>query len=317
MHRWHPVVKPTALLCTVLLLAGCDGTRFIGAQVLGQAMERYMEWGAAEQGSFETVTGPIHTFRHSINRTIVVETEAGLVVIDCFDREFSRQLKAELNRRFPGTPVHALIYSHYHLDHTRGGALLEPERVIAHAKSPFYWSFLPADEVLAPTEFVEHDRTLAIGGIEIRMLHHGLGHTDTLYSFHFPRYRVLFGADLAFVKRLPPFGFPDTFMPGHLAALERMSELEFDHYVPSHFDTGTRDDMLEYVRFVRRSMELARESLSADGLGSGAGFTPARARDAYRTFYDHLRSEFPDFRGFEDMSLPWITRHWSGYYLGY
>jgi glyoxylase-like metal-dependent hydrolase (beta-lactamase superfamily II) len=52
-----------------------------------------------------------------------VVTPDGIVLVDTLSVDFSRWLRTELSKRFPGKPVRYVIYTHSHWDHVEGGAI--------------------------------------------------------------------------------------------------------------------------------------------------------------------------------------------------
>src|ERR1700680_5089565 len=69
-----------------------------------------------------------------------IRTDAGLVLVDTGSRETASQTLAAL-RHWDNGPVHTVIYTHGHIDHTWGARLLDQEadareiarpRIVAH-----------------------------------------------------------------------------------------------------------------------------------------------------------------------------------------
>ena len=101
------------------------------------------EWTAAVSGgSARSITGSviaIHT-GYLFGNATAVRTDAGLVLVDTGSRETASQTLAAL-RRWDESPVHTVIYTHGHIDHTWGARLLDQEadargiarpRIVAH-----------------------------------------------------------------------------------------------------------------------------------------------------------------------------------------
>lgn len=221
----------------------------------------YFHGQAIDGVKSEIVADKVYTFRWNWYRNLIVDTAEGLVVIDPMNEEMAASLRTELERALPGKKVHTLIYSHYHLDHTRGGVVLAPQNVLAHEKSPQYWKAVDHTGDLAPTRYMAGDMVLNIGGVEIRALYMGLSHTDTLYAFHLPAQRLLFTADLGLVKTNAPNGVPDRYAPGYLAAMNRLVAIDFDVFVPSHFGFGTKQDLVDWRDMMEDGRRLAREAI--------------------------------------------------------
>ncbi|MGL4241704.1 MAG: MBL fold metallo-hydrolase, partial [Beijerinckiaceae bacterium] len=252
--------------------------------------------------------------RDGFSRALVVDTGEGLAIFDSFNVHTAQNIRAAVAEAFPDTEIRWLVYSHYHLDHTRGGTVLEAPTVLAHHKCLEYWKDLDTDTVAIPTELLDGDQDLRLGNVLVRCLYLGLSHTDTLYGFHFPDHDVLFTADTGFVRALPPFGFPDWYHPGYIRALDRLAELPFDHFVPTHLERGTRDDLVDFRDMLVTVREAIERGLSRHGMHAANGRI---VRKIYREEYPALRRQFGDWHGFDGMMLPLFFRQLGGVYLGF
>ena len=85
------------------------------------------EWTAAVSGgSAKPITDSviaIHT-GYLFGNTSAVRTDAGLVLVDTGSRETASLTFAAL-RRWDDSPVHTVIYTHGHIDHSWGARLLD------------------------------------------------------------------------------------------------------------------------------------------------------------------------------------------------
>jgi glyoxylase-like metal-dependent hydrolase (beta-lactamase superfamily II) len=216
-------------------------------------------------------------------------------------------------RPVPRVPVRLMIYSHHHLDHVRGGAVLGAREILAHEKCAAAWKDFPVDDIAPPTRTISGDETLTIGGVEIRMLYLGRSHSDTLYAFLLPGERLAYTPDLAFKRAFPPGGMPDYYTPGFLAALKRVDALDFDIFVPSHFDAGTHADFTEFATFfldvnTRATAEVANRGWPQDAAAGEALFLAV---------YEPMRERYRDWHGFAEMAMPTLIRQITGAALGY
>jgi hypothetical protein len=124
---------------------------------------------------------------------------------------------------------------------------------------------------------------------------------------------VLHTADLGLIRSLFPIGGPDMYVPGILAQMDRLSQLDFYHYVPSHFGQGTKADFLEAVEFQRQLHRLSLEAVEK----LGPPRTGDDYRQAFRYVYEPLRKKYSHYHGFEQQILFAIGRSVSGALLGY
>lgn len=215
------------------------------------------------------------------------------------NRNMTTALKAELDKRFPGKRVTTLFYSHYHLDHVRGGAVLNPEHVIAHEKDLGYWQAAnDTGDVLAPTELISGDHSFVIGGVRTDALYLGMSHTDTLYVFHLPAQRLVFAPDLAFVHTVQPDGVPDRYGPGYRMALNRVIGLDFDTFVASHFGYGQKADVIAWRDMLDYGRPLSHEAIDKFG---GPGVAKHNWVRYFDYVYPKMKARCGDWQGFEEM----------------
>lgn len=299
------------LAAVIASAAGCKG--FVLKTVM-TTVEPYFHGPGIDGTKFERVSDKVYTYRWNWYRNLVIVTDAGLVVIDPMNAEMATALKKELDRALPGKKVHTLIYSHYHLDHTRGGAALAPAEVIAHEKCPGYWKAYEHQDVLAPTRLIAGDTRLDIGGVEIRALYLGLSHSDTLYAFHLPSEKLVFTADLGLVRTVEPVGVPDRYAPGYLAALNRVAALDFEIFIPSHFGYGTKQDLIDWRDMLEDGRELARKALREAG---SLGTRNNQMAKYFNTVYYPMREKYGDWHGFNEMFILNLVRDIEGEMLGH
>jgi glyoxylase-like metal-dependent hydrolase (beta-lactamase superfamily II) len=258
---------------------------------------------------------PVWAFRRGFSRSLLIDTPEGLAVFDTFDNEHAHALRNWMRRQFPGKAVRWLIYSHYHLDHTRGGALLDPVEVIAHEKCSGYLADLGYPSTVANiTTPIQGDTKLRFGQVEVDAYDLGLSHTDTLFAFHLPEQRVLFTADVGFVRMLPPFGFPDWYYPGYMRALDRTAALDFDQFIPSHGELGLKRDLVDYADMLRDVRDSVGTALERRGGHAGDG---RLLREILREVYPGFRDRYGDWAGFDGMMFPLFGRLVGGAYLGF
>ncbi|MBI3651599.1 MAG: MBL fold metallo-hydrolase [Acidobacteria bacterium] len=308
------IILTVAVLLVGAVLLTTVKWRAIVLKIVMTTVEPYFHGAEIDGTKFEQIGDKVYTFQWNWYRNLIIVTDVGLVVIDPMGSEAATALKKELDQRFPDKKVHTLIYSHYHLDHTRGGAVLAPTEVIAHEKCPTYWQEFEHQDVLEPTRLIAGDTTLNIGGGEIKALYMGLSHTDTLYAFHLPSERLVFTADLGLVKSVAPAGVPDRYAPGYLAALNRLAALDFQTFVPSHFGYGTRQDLIAWRDMMEDGRRLAREAIQKYG---SLGVRDDQMANYFNTVYYPMREKYGSWHGFNEMFILNLVRDIEGEALGH
>lgn len=314
MNKRMPYSLLAVSVAAAALAVSCNPRRAIMRSAVGD-LANYFGPEEFDGSDFVKLTDRVYTYRWTWYRSIVIDTDEGLVITDPFNAEAAAQLKKHLQEAGLTRPVHTLLYSHYHLDHTEGGAVLEPQDVLAHERCPTYWADVDASRVLAPTKLIDGDQTLHIGGVEIQLLDVGKTHTDTLYAVYLPEERVLWTADFALVRTIMPIGGPDYYFPGAIKGMNRLATLDFDTFVPSHFGYGQKQDFVDYIEFLEFLQDVGRRSM--DKFGREVPRDKKTLQDAFDFYYDELEEPYGDWHGFDQNILFMVARTSTGVRLGY
>jgi alkyl sulfatase BDS1-like metallo-beta-lactamase superfamily hydrolase len=225
------------------------------------------EWTAAVSGgSAKPITDSviaIHT-GYLFGNTSAVRTDAGLVLVDTGSRETASQTFAAL-RRWDDRPVHTVIYTHGHIDHSWGARLLDQAadareiarpRIVAHRNVLNRFDRYDATHELnslvmgrqfnqpgytfpkehrRPDQVYDDHLALMVGGVRIELFH-GRGETDDATFVWLPEQRILVSGDFV-IWVFPNAGNPrkvQRFAPDWAAALRRMEALKPEVLIPGH-----------------------------------------------------------------------------------
>ncbi len=105
---------------------------------------------------FEEIAPDLYFVGNVSHNTVFLVTETGIILADPTNRDFSMELKAEIEERFD-VPVRYVLYSHHHGDHVSGGAVWEDTALfIGHENMLSHFELPPADTPLPP-EVAEWD----------------------------------------------------------------------------------------------------------------------------------------------------------------
>ncbi len=225
------------------------------------------DWtGAVSGGTAKPVATDavaIHT-GYLFGNATAIRTAAGLVLVDTGSRETASRTLAAL-RRWDDGPVHTVIYTHGHIDHTWGARLLDQEadargiarpRVVAHRNVLRRFQRYDAthglnslvmgrqfnqpgyafpDDHRRPDQVYDDALGLEVGGVSIE-LRHGRGETDDATMVWLPEKRLLMSGDFV-IWVFPNAGNPrkvQRFAPDWADALRRMQALGPAVLVPGH-----------------------------------------------------------------------------------
>jgi alkyl sulfatase BDS1-like metallo-beta-lactamase superfamily hydrolase len=227
-------------------------------------MEEWTE--AVSDGAITSVADNIITVHttYFCGSVTAIRTAEGLVLIDTAKPDTARQTLA-LVRTWDDSPVHTVIYTHGHIDHTSGIRLIDEEadargvarpRIIAHRNvlrrmeryeaSHGYNSIVQGQQFnkpgyvypigqRRPDEVYDDTLVLTIGGERLELFH-GRGETDDATFVWLPLRRVLASGDFV-IWVFPNAGNPrkvQRYVADWAVALRRMEQLQPDVLIPGH-----------------------------------------------------------------------------------
>jgi len=92
--------------------------------------------------------------------------------------------------------------------------------------------------------------TVTLGGKRVELVHAKNRHTNDLIDLYFPDERVPFAGDYVWINRLCcNFAFDRRPMTTWIASLKALEQIDFDIIVNSHFEAGTKADVVAYRQF--------------------------------------------------------------------
>ena len=225
------------------------------------------EWTAAvAQGAITSVADDIITVHttYFCGSVTAIRAGGGLVLIDTANRATAEKVLA-LIRTWDDSPIHTVIYTHGHVDHTGGIAAIDREaeakgrarpRIIAHRdvarRMDRYELTQGLNSIVQgqqfndpgyvypvghrqPDEVYDDARSLVIGGERLDLFH-GRGETDDATYVWLPERRILASGDFV-IWMFPNAGNPrkvQRYAADWAAALRHMERLAPDVLIPGH-----------------------------------------------------------------------------------
>jgi alkyl sulfatase BDS1-like metallo-beta-lactamase superfamily hydrolase len=228
------------------------------------AMEEWTQ--AVSHGAVTTVADNVATVHSTYfcGSVTAIRTSAGLVLIDTANAALAGQTLAAI-RRWDDSPVHTVIYTHGHIDHTGGIGVIDAEadargvarpRIVAHRavrrrmeryKATQGFNSLVQGQQFnqpgyvypvgqrQPDEMYDDALSLSIGGERLELLH-GRGETDDATFVWLPERRVLVSGDFV-IWMFPNAGNPrkvQRYAAEWAATLRRMQALNPEVVIPGH-----------------------------------------------------------------------------------
>lgn len=216
----------------------------------------------------------LYQFRYHRHYTLFATTSKGVVAFDPLSNEAAEHYVAAIKTVAPGQPLLAIIYTHWHIDHSAGAKILKREfgdnvPIIAHERTLSQLKRWDDPEILLPTDIVGDEGTvLRYGTMEIELNYLGYGHTDTMIVARFPQQRLVFVVDFANNDAVGWTDLPGWHLGELMAMQGRLLEQDFDvvafgHGMPG--DKATIKRQIGYYRDLTSQASLAlKQGLSED-----------------------------------------------------
>ena len=185
--------------------------------------------------SITKVAGDVYRFQNNFHHSLVVVSDAGVVVVDPISEGAATWLRDNL-KTITGKPITHLVYSHSHGDHASGGKVYVGAEVIAQANAP------EAIDGVVPTKRFDDQLTLEVGNKKLELTWLGEGHGKDLIAVVVRPENVAFITDAASPKGLPFRDFPHSNVDGWINQVRKIETLDFDIFAPAHGNIGVKED---------------------------------------------------------------------------
>ncbi len=210
------------------------------------------------------------------SNSIVRVTNEGVILVDTkLPGEANYNGLMEQIKSVTTQPVKVVIVTHHHADHTgnndrfiAAGAQVIGHEQLAKNLDTYQFNPLPAK----PTATYSADRTVRLGGVEVRVLHLGRAHTGGDSVVYFPDGKVVATSDAVTVGAQGPLvdyaggGSALEWTP----VLDAMLKLDFDTAIPGAGPVLTKADVQGYrTKFstvIGRATDLVRKGVPKDQL---------------------------------------------------
>ena len=208
------------------------------------------------------IAGDLYRFRNNNHYAVFLVTPDGIIATDPINADAATWLKQQLRERF-GVPVKYLVYSHEHADHISGGEVFaDTATVVAHENTKAHIAAGGVATAMPQITFADH-MTLELGGKTVELTYLGRNHSDSMIVMGFPAARAMFVVDIVGVDRMPYRDLPGAHLEGWIAALNRLSEMDFDILAPGHGSMGIRADVAAHRRYFEDLRDTVRRELAA------------------------------------------------------
>ena len=222
------------------------------------------------------------------NVGIVVGSTATLVVDPGMGVRSGEVVLREAAKLSRNTEIY-IVNTHFHPEHTTGEAGFPPGAKIIRARAQqqdieemgMQWvqNFARRSPVVAealqgitafrkPAELFDREQTLELGGVSVRLVWLGPGHTRGDTVFFVEQDRVLFSGDLVMSRLFPAFATPQSRVASWLASLDALDAFRAQRLVPAHGELAEASAISQYRGYLTalqaRVAELKRAGKSSD-----------------------------------------------------
>ncbi len=267
--------------------------------------------GAWRDITYTPVRDRIWSVSEGIYRTIFLVGNQGTIAFDTLTTPgTARAYAGAVQRAFPRKPIHTVVYSHDHLDHTGYAADLAPQAdIIAHdlcdrvIRARQSVGQTPANEV-----WEGERKAFEIDGVYFELLYPGPTHGDGNIAAYFPQSKLLFMVDTV----IPGVGytfFPDWHLTPYVPTMKRFLSLDWDVFVPGHFWITDRQAFVDSLSFYDRMADVAQQAI-IDGLD------PNDFAEVTRYTQAKLAAEFGELFRFEEYCAMNLCRYMQHFLTG-
>jgi glyoxylase-like metal-dependent hydrolase (beta-lactamase superfamily II) len=185
--------------------------------------------------------------------------DRGATLIDTLMVPSLNQPFVEAIQKATASPVRRILHTHHHIDHIGGDSFFPDAEIMVHQAArdrilrsgllkPIFARFMPRFaaefdkvEIRPPTLTFDHDLTLYLGDLEVRVIALGPAHTTGDAGVYLPKEKILFSGDIAFFY-VSPLAHEGT-LNGWVAACDRIFQMDVETIVPGHGPIGTKADL--------------------------------------------------------------------------
>jgi cyclase len=202
--------------------------------------------------------GPDDGLIHEPGDVAVRATPQGLILIDDKYPDNVLELLSQV-RAVSQLPVRYLLNTHHHGDHVAGNANLRALGIEIIAHKNIRENFLRIKQPGEPNITFADEGAVYLGGVEVRMLHFGRGHTNGDTVVYFPDLKAVHMGDLV-IDGMPVIDYAAGGSAiEFIKTIDKLLELDFDTAIPGHGHVMSKGE----VRAYRARFQVMNERMRA------------------------------------------------------
>jgi cyclase len=180
-----------------------------------------------------------------------------------------------------------IVNTHFHPEHTTGDAAFPNAKIVRSAavqqdidemgmkwvgifagRSPELAEILKGATFRKPDEVFEKEKTVDLGGVRVKMVWLGPGHTRGDTVFFVEGDNVLFSGDLAMKNLFPAFATPQSSVRSWLAALAEFERMRPVRVIGAHGEMGDASVIAAYREYLT-ALQARATALKREGRTEG------------------------------------------------
>src|SRR5262247_2190672 len=274
------------LMRLVMFVAGAGLSAVAAAQAPPQGSVPLQKEGATVKISEHVYVIPDFKVGMVPNVGLVVGSRATLVIDPGMGLKNGQVVLREVQQVSQGPDLY-IVNTHFHPEHTTGEVAFPPSAKVIRAaaqqqdvdemgmqfverfrqRSPEIADLLKEATFRTPAEVFEQEKVLDLGGVRVRLLWLGPGHTRGDTVAFVEKDRVLFSGDLAMKNLFPAFATPQSSARTWLTSLDELDKLKALTVIGAHYPITDASVLKEYRGYLTalqaRVGELKKEGKSA------------------------------------------------------
>ena len=189
--------------------------------------------------------GPDDGLIHEPGDVAIRVTPEGLILIDDKYPENILEVLSHV-RGVSSLPVRYLLNTHHHADHVSGNANLRALGVDIIGHRNIRENFLRIKQPGEPNIVFADESAVYLGGVEVKLIHFGNGHTNGDTVVYFPDLKTVHMGDLV-IDGMPVIDYAGGGSAiEFIKTIDKLLELDFDTAIPGHGHVMTKADVQAY-----------------------------------------------------------------------
>jgi len=202
-----------------------------------------------------------YVFRYQFHYTMFVKTSKGVIAFDPLSNEAAEHYIKAIKLAAPGVPLHAIVYTHWHVDHATGANVLRREfgksvPIIAHERTRLRLIKWDDDDIPLPTKTIGDEGLIledSNNPIELRYI--GYAHTDTMLIAYLPKQKLVLGIDFVNHDSMGWRDLPGVDVNELVAMQRRLLDIDFTTIAFGHGRPGDRNVVQRQIEYYQTLLD--------------------------------------------------------------